>query len=164
MKKKYLIFFLVPLIFLSFSLNAFAQSFSAYGSVTNSTSQVQTLTGYFLNSDQHKWEQDFIIIRTGEYQYDLFCGSSLSGTVHDFRLTRQSSNYNSEWIFSEHDISNFSYSLGNYTAVGNVAGSIKSSEYQSQRMETMCEIFLIIIIILLAIRIFRFGGHKIELR
>lgn len=141
-----------------------AASFSAYGSVTNSTSQVQTLIGYYLNSDQKKFQQDFIVIRTGEYQYDLFCGESLSGTVHDFRLTRQSTNYNAEWIFSELDISNFSYSLGNYTAVGNVEHSIKSSEYQSQRMQIMTEIFLIILIILFAIRIFRFGGAKIELR
>lgn len=161
--KKIFISGLAFVMLLIFILPVSAASFSAYGSVNNSTSQVQTLIGYYLNSDQRKWDQEFIVIRTGEYQYDLFCGSSLSGTVHDFRLTRNSSNYYSEWIFSESDVNNFSYSLGNYTAVGNVEHSIKSSDYQSQRMAVMCEIFLIIIIIFFALRLFRFGGKKIEL-
>ena len=163
MKKILSLLFISCLIFI-FSFSSYAASFSAYGSVSNSTSYVQTLVGYYMNSDEYKFTNDFIVIRTGQYQYDLFFGKELSGTVKYYRLSAQTSGYNTEWIFSSGSVSNFSYSLGNYTAVGNVSGSITSSDYRSQRFYLLGEIFLVLIIILIALRLFRFGGHKIELR
>ena len=80
-----------------------------------------------------------------------------------YRLTGVTSGYNTEWVFSSGTVSNFSYSLGNYTAVGNVAGTVKSSDYSTQRFIFMAEIFLIVLIIVCFLRFLRFGGSKVEL-
>lgn len=141
-----------------FVFSASAESFSAYGSVTDSSSQVNILLdAYFNQSDFDPFAQ-YIIIRVGEYDYRLFYGSDLTASgVKFLDYSRYSSgSYNYEYRLTSGQLSgSLSYSLGNYTAVGNIPGTLQSSDFRSSQFHYVALYILIAFIILFAFSLFR---------
>lgn len=157
-KNKFFVIIFALFLLLIFPIGASAATYNAYGSVTSSSSQVSLLIGYYLNSPYYTSHNEYIVIRTGQYDYKLFTAEKLSGDdIHVFSYSRGIDN---EYHISESDISSFSYSLGSYTAVGNVSGTLYSYDYSRVTSERFTYFFLLFLIIILLFSIFRVRDHK----
>lgn len=159
-KKKNKFFALIFALFLLFifPLGASAATYNAYGSVTSTSSQAAILIGYYLNSSYFSNTYEFIVMRTGQYDYKLFSGPKLSGDqIHVISYIRGSDN---EYHITENDISSFSYNLGNYSAVGNVDGTLVSFDFQNVTTSRILYFSLLFIIIISLFSLFRVKEHK----
>lgn len=156
--KKIIVFLVTCLLFFDLIILSYAESFTAYGSVTDQSSQVNILTDAYINSPYYSPFNQYLIIRVGEYQYRLFTAPDLSGDDRISYIDYQRysiGSYNYEYRITYGSISSLSYSLGNYTAVGNIPGTLQSSDLRQSNFYFVIQILIIIFIILFIFSIFR---------
>lgn len=155
---KFFSFIFALFLLLIFPIGASAATYNAYGSLTSTSSQAAILIGYYLNSPYFSNTYEYIVIRTGQYDYKLFSAQDFStGPVHVISYTRGSDN---EYHIVESDISSLSYNLGNYSAVGNVQGTLVSFDYQNVTTSRILYFSLLFIIIISLFSLFRVKEHK----
>lgn len=138
-----------------FPLFSFSASYTPYGSVTASTSNIQLLISTMLNQSDFDSFKDWVGIRTGQYDYSVFYNID-DGNVVRLRYYGVQSGASIVYYYSKTIESNFSYYRGNYTIVGNTEDSLASSEYQqyySQHIVNLSLPFLLILFIFFVFRI-----------
>lgn len=156
--KKIIIVLITCLLFFDLIFISYAESFTAYGSVNDQTSQVNILTDAYINSSYYSPFNQYLIMRVGEFQYRLFTAPDLSGSnpISYIDYQRYSiGSYNYEYRLTYGSISSLSYSLGNYTAVGNIPGTLQSSDLRQSNFYFVLQILVIVFIILFIFSIFR---------
>lgn len=137
-----------------FSVFASASNYTPYGSVTDSSSQVNILYDAYLNFEDFSFENDFLILREDQYSYYLFYGDLTSSEVSYIRYYSEGS-YNSQYLISYGTDDNFSYTLNNYTVVGTVPGSLALTDHFSNERFNSFRVILILFVILFIFSIFR---------
>ena len=156
--KKIIVLLVSCLLFFDLIIFSYAESFTAYGSVTDQTSQVNILTDAYINSQYYSPFNQYLIMRVGEYQYRLFTALDLTGDDRISYIDYQRysiGSYNYEYRLTYGSISSLSYSLGNYTAVGNLPDTLQSSDLRQSNFYFVIQILLIVFIILFIFNIFR---------
>lgn len=131
--KLFFTFILVFVVLIGSCIASFAASFIPYQGLTDSSSQASLLYGYYRNLDSFSYDNEFIIMRSGQYEYYLFYAEDLSSdTVNYISYTGStSSGYNTVWSVSVGVENNFSYLLNEYSVVGNIPGTVSYSDYYS---------------------------------
>lgn len=155
MKNIFIFIFSFLLLFIFF-IPSFAESFSAYGSITPSTSQISALIDSMYNQSDFDPFKDFIGIRTGDYDYSIFYNIE-NGSAQRLRYYGVVQGYSTTWYFSKSDISNFSYDRGNYSIIGNTDDSLGIPSYY-----TFYHTFIISISVLLLTITFLFFVFRIR--
>ena len=146
---KYFSIVISAFLVMFFPVFSSASNYSPYGSVTDSSSQVNILYDAYLNSDDFSFDNDFLIMRDAQSSYYLFYGDLTSSEVSYIRYYSDGS-YSSQYLISYGIDNSFSYSLNNYTVVGTVPGSLALTDHYSNQqhgsLRTICLIFVIVFI------------------
>lgn len=140
-----------------------AESFSAYSSVTENSSQISILLQYLFNQEDFDCFKDFVALRTGDYDYSLFYNIE-GGNARRLRYYATSSGYNTIWHATISDVSNFSFNSGNYTVVGNVDNSLGSSLYQDYCNRYILKICIPFILVILIFFVWKIKHRNKELK
>lgn len=144
MIKKILIYLCVfSVLILSFALSVGAV-YTPYGGVTDTSSAVKILTDYYINSDDYKSGDDFIVMRTSQYEYILFYGDLDTTSVSYIRYSYLY-NQQSDYKIDTGKLTDFTYQLNGYTVVGTVNGTLQSSSYVQSNFNRNAFVVLIII-------------------
>lgn len=155
--KKILIVFLVIICFLFSCISAGAATYTPYGGITDSSSQANILYDYYRNLDSFDYNDEFLIMRSGQYDYFLFFADSLSdAAVNYISYTQEgSSSYNSNYVLRIGIDSDFSYSLNDYTVVGNISGTGAYAEHYSAYNQFLLQIAAFVFLVFFIFSIFR---------
>lgn len=146
--------FSLVLIF-CFSVGSFGVNYTPYSSVSASTSNISMLIETMLNQSDFNVFQDWIGIRTGQYDFSVFYNIA-DGSCVRLRYYGVSNGYNVDYYFSKTVESNFSYYRGNYTIVGNTEDSLASSSYRSafyQQIVVYTVPFILVVLLFFVFRI-----------
>lgn len=160
-KRKFIIsLFLAALIIVAASIPVFASSYTVYGNVSQSTSQIQILINALTNDSDWAYTTQWIAFRAGEFDYYLFFGAFNDifneSQMNYYRYYATSSGYNQTWHLEKGYEDDFEFSNPyDYTIVGNVQGSIGSSLYTDYYVEQLKLFFIILIAFALVYFIFR---------
>lgn len=130
-----------------------------YGSLTTTSSQVPILYGYYVNSEYYNPFYDYVIIRTGEYEYTLYYGRNLEIGTSDanyIQYYRTGSTSNYIYKFRTGHVNDFSVSTDTYTSVGTIKNTISNPQYTQIRDTSV--IMMIITAILITVTIFKLRG------
>lgn len=148
------------MLILPISVFAAKPSFSAYSSITASSSQSSILLGYYINSAYFNKDNEYIIICTSQNDYSLFAGKNLSSdTVYRFRYYRN--NTDNQYHYAEETITGgINYSLSTYTAVGNIDGTITDFDYSETVYFQSYRYYILFTLIAILFMIFRVKEHK----
>lgn len=160
-KRKFIIsIFLAAIIFVAASIPVFASSYTVYGNVSQSTSQIQILINALCNDSEWPYTTQWIAFRAGEYDYYLFY--SAFNDVFDesqlpyYRYYATNTGYNQVWHLEKGFEDDFNYyNPSDYTIVGNIEGSISSSIYTEYYTEQLKLFFIILIAFSLVYFVFR---------
>lgn len=156
-------FFLVTVILMSFTVYSSAATFMPYSGLTDTSSQVSLLYGYYRNLDTFSFDDEFIIMRSGQYEYYLFYSYDLSNsTVNYISYIGTSSNYNTVYEISVGVENNFSYILNNYSVVGNVPGTVSLSDHYNSNNSFLSVQAVYIILIFFLFYIFRSNFRELN--
>lgn len=132
-----------------------------YSSITNNSTQVQILYGVYANSPEFNPMNDFVIVRTGEYEYTLYYGIDLkSGTksakyIQYYRSGNSSVNY--IYKIRKGISNNFSLNTETYLSVGTIENTIQLIDYETTRLTLTTFICVLCITIVTIFNIIR--GH-----
>lgn len=150
--KRIVIIFCCIVFALSFVFISYADTI--YGSVSHNTSQVQILYNYVRNLDEFDPLANYVIARTGEYQYTMYYNIDMDSLKCDYVRYYRGSNYDSNWLFSSG--SNYDFNLnGDYALVGNLPGTISYSDNNTNIYQNVVIISVLFISILFLFFIFR---------
>lgn len=97
---------------------------------------------------------DWIGIRSGEYEYNVFFNIK-NGQCRRLRYYGVQSGYQTTWYYQILDETNFSYSKGNYTITGNTADALGSSAYRSYLHNYIFKLTVPFILVLFIFFVFR---------
>lgn len=149
-------FFLVLLLCIGSVITVVAATYTPYQGLTDSSSQASLLYGYYRNLDTFSYDDEFIIMRSGQYDYYLFYGDLSSDSVFyiSYRGNTQSG-YNTVYEISMGLEDNFSYVLNEYSVVGNIPGTIAYSEHYSSFTDFTIQIVAFSLLILFIFYVFR---------
>lgn len=140
-----------------FPLFSFAASYTPYSSVTASTANISILINTLCNQSDFDPFEDWIGIRTGQYDYSIFYNIDDNGNAVRLRYYGvQTSGYNIEYYFSKSVESNFSFYRGNYTIVGNIEDSLASPDFQdyfNHHIVNLCFPFILVAFLFFVFRI-----------
>lgn len=163
MKKSILSVFFAFLLVIFSCISAAAASFIPYQGLTDSSSQASLLYGYYRNLDSFSYDNEFIIMRSGQYEYYLFYAEDLSSdSVNYISYTgTTSSGYNTVWSVSVGVENNFSYVLNEYSVVGNIPGTVSYSDHYSGFIDLTIQIAAYAFLLFFIFFIFR--SHVKEL-
>lgn len=156
---KFLSFLLVALVLVLPLDYSHAASYSAYSSVTASTSQINILIQSMLNQPDFNPFDDWIGIRTSDYDYSVFYNIKDSSAVR-LRYYATSSGYNTVWHFAKSEDNNFSFDRGEYTIVGNISDSLGSDSFREYLSHFMLSSCLPLSCVLLIFFIFRIKKRR----
>lgn len=165
MRFKYVFVFILTLLLLpTFFIYSSAASFTPYAGVTESSSQVLLLYGYYANQADFSYSDEFLIMRSDQYAYYLFYGSDLSsGNVNYISYVGSSSSgYNVTYVLDSGSMSDVSFNLNDYSTVGNVVGSAALTEHVSSYQSHLLFVLLSSFLLLFIFNIFR--SHFRELK
>lgn len=148
--------FLVLLLCIGSAMMCSAATFTPYSGLTDSSSQASLLYGYYRNLDTFSYDNEFIIMRSGQYDYYLFYGDLSSGTVDyiSYRGTTQSG-YGTVYQIEYGVESNFNYVLNEYSVVGNIPGTVAYSNHYSSFIDFTIQIASFTLLILFIFYVFR---------
>ncbi len=141
------------ILIFSFPLISSAASYSPYGGVTDTSSQVNILYDAYLNSEDFSFDDDFLIMRDAQSSYYLFYGDLSSSAVSYIRY--YTSGTNNQYLLSYGTDSNFSYSLNSYTVVGTVPGSLALTDHYSNMQQGSVRTILFVFVIVFVFFVFR---------
>lgn len=163
MKKSILSVFFAFLLVIFSCISAAAATYTPYQGLTDSSSQASLLYGYYRNLDSFSYDNEFIIMRSGQYEYYLFYAEDLSSdTVNYISYTGStSSGYNTVWSVSVGVENNFSYVLNEYSVVGNIPGTVSYSDHYSGFVDLTIQIAAYAFLLFFIFFIFR--SHVKEL-
>lgn len=149
-------FFLALLLCIGSAIMVSAATYTPYQGLTDSSSQASLLYGYYRNLDTFSYDNEFIIMRSGQYDYYLFYGDLSSGTVDyiSYRGTTQSG-YGTVYQIEYGVESNFNYVLNEYSVVGNIPGTVGYSNYYNGFSDFTIQIAAFTLLILFIFFIFR---------
>lgn len=124
--KKLIIIFVTFFLFISLCFYSYAENVNLYGSVTDTTSQVNILMGFLPNEENFKIGMKYIVARTSEYQYRLYYASDLSvNPIYYIDYSRYNiGNYSYEWRVTRGTTTQPIITTNNYTYVSNTPGGI----------------------------------------
>lgn len=130
--KNIIIFIVIISCFIFLTSPALAATYTLYGSVTDTTSQINVLIGILQNQTDFKIGYQYLAARIGEYDYRLFYGEDLTDDFLYIDYSRyNTSQYNYEWRLSYGSGSNLNIVSNNYTYVSNTPGGIYKSIEQN---------------------------------
>ena len=101
-------------LFLGVLFSASAASYSLYSSCSPSESAVVNLIGVWRNQTNYNPFDEYLVCRTGQYEYFLFYGSDLNSDYSYIRYFASSSGYNTVWSVAFGSGSSLSVNYGNY--------------------------------------------------
>ena len=113
-------------------------SVSVYGSLTDTSSQVNILADAFINSDFYNPFVDYFIVRSSQYSYTLYVLDEEHHTIIYF----SSASPGSEYHLSFGSASDVSINTS-FTYVGNVPGSLACSQLNTAKFE-YCSFLLLV--------------------
>ena len=154
--KAFFSFFLVLLLCIGSVITVAAATFTPYQGLTDSSSQASLLYGYYRNLDTFSYDDEFIIMRCGQYDYYLFYGDLSSDSV--LYISYRGSNQTGYGTVYELEMgveNNFRYVLNQYSVVGNIPGTIAYSEHYSSFTDFTIQIAAFSLLILFIFYVFR---------
>lgn len=144
MIKKLLTFLCVfSVLIFSFALCAGAV-YTPYAGVTDTTSPVKVLTDYYINSDDFKSSEDFMVMRTSQTEYYLFYGDLNTTSVKYLRYYYQYQQQ-SDYKIEAGELTDFTYQLNGYTVVGTIPGTLQSASFTTSNNSRNSFVLLCII-------------------
>lgn len=148
--------FLALLLCIGAAIMSSAATYTPYQGISDTSSQASLLYGYYRNLDTFSYDDEFIIMRSGQYEYYLFYADDLSSsTVNYISYIGTTNNYNTTYEISFGIENNFQYILNNYSVVGNVPGTVSISEHFSSYNSFLINQAVYVIIMFLVFYIFR---------
>lgn len=154
--KSILSVFLVTVGVIFSCISAGAATYTPYGGITDSSSQANILYDYYRNLDTFDYNDEFLIMRSGQYEYYLFFSDSLSDpTVNYISYTATGTQYNSTYVLNVGVDSNFKYNLNEYTVVGNISGTGAYAEHYSSYHQYLIQIAATVFLVFFIFSIFR---------
>lgn len=167
MRFKYVFVVILTLLLVpTFFIFSSAASFTPYAGVTESSSQVQLLYGYYVNQADFSYTDEFLLMRSGQYAYYLFYGSDLSSGnvkyISYIGTSSSSASYNVSYTISSGSMSGVSFNLNDYSTVGNVVGSAALTEHMFSYQLHLLFVLLSSFLLLFIFNIFR--SHFRELK
>lgn len=155
MRRLIFIFLCLISFLISFTFYSSASNYTAYASVTSSTSNISMLIETMYNQSDFNSFQDWIGIRTGQYDYSVFY-NIVDGNAKRIRYYGINSGYATDWSLSFSSESNFSYTTNGYTIVGSVSDSLGSSsfrDYHSNFISSVCVTGIFVVLLFFVFRI-----------
>lgn len=153
--KKILVVFLVVCGVMFSCISAGAATYTPYGGITDSSSQSNILYDYYRNLDTFDYNDEFLIMRSGQYEYYLFYSDSLADTVVNYISYTSGGQYNSTYVINLGVDSNFRYNLNEYTVVGNIPGTGAYAEHYSSYHQFLIQIASFVFLVFFIFSIFR---------
>lgn len=153
--KSILSVFLVTVGVIFSCISAGAATYTPYGGITDSSSQANILYDYYRNLDTFDYNDEFLIMRSGQYEYYLFYSDSLSDTVVNYISYTSGGQYNSTYVINLGVDSNFKYNLNEYTVVGNIPGTGAYAEHYSAYHQFLIQIVAFVFVLFFIFSIFR---------
>ena len=153
--KRILIVFLVVCGVMFSCISAGAATYTPYGGITDSSSQSNILYDYYRNLDTFDYNDEFLIMRSGQYEYYLFYSDSLSDTVVNYISYTSGGQYNSTYVINLGVDSNFKYNLNEYTVVGNIPGTGAYAEHFSVYNQYLLVVAAFVFLVMFVFSIFR---------
>ena len=163
--RKLCVFYFCLFFCLFLSVWSLAASYQAYSSVTPSNGNISLLYETMFNQQDYDPKLDWVGIRTGQYDYSVFYNID-NGSAVRLRYYGVQNGYNIDYYYSKTPETNFSYSRGSYTIVGNTEDSLSCSEYRDdfyQKIMTWSVPFILVVVIFFVFRIRkRSGGVRLD--
>ena len=148
--------FLLLILCIGSAITASAATYIPYQGLTDTSSQASLLYGYYRNLDNFSYDDEFIIMRSGQYEYYLFFGDLSSDKVNYISYTANSSSgYNQTYEINIGIESNFHFVLNNYSVVGNIPGTVAYSDHNSSFTDFTIQIAAYCSLILFIFFVFR---------
>lgn len=139
---------------LIFVLSSLAASYTAYSSVTPTTTNINNLINMMINQSDFDLFKDWIGIRTDQYDYSVFYNID-NGKAIRLRYYGIQNGYNIDYYYSKTNESNFSYNQNYYSIAGNVNNSLASSDYNNYLYQFILKISSVFIVVLFIFFIFK---------
>ena len=155
-----IVIILCLLSFFSLCFSVSAATYTPYQGITDSSSQANILYDYYRNLDDFDYNDEFLIMRSGQYAYYLFYADSLdSNTVNYISYTgaQGSQNYSIDIGVDN----NFNFVLNDYTTVGNIPGTGAYAEHYSSFHSFIIQVLSFVGLIVFIFYVFR--SHKGEI-
>ena len=111
------------------------------------------------NQDDFNPFEDWIGIRTGQYDYSVFYNIK-DGTADRIRYYGTNTGYNTEYQLIKSVENNFSYTIGTYTIVGSTSDSLGSSAYRQYYYQWIIILSVPAILITVLFFVFRIRKGK----
>lgn len=134
--------------------------YTAYASVTASTSNINMLIETMFNQEDFNPFEDWIGIRTGQYDYSVFYNIDNDGNAQRLRYYGISSGYNIDYTLQKSYETNFTYSIGTYTITGSTPDSLGASSYRQKLYQTILTYSVPAILIVFLFFVFRIRKGK----
>lgn len=149
--------FLLLILCIGAAITASAATYTPYQGLTDTSSQASLLYGYYRNLDTFSYDDEFIIMRSGQYDYYLFYSDDLSDSIVNYISYRGSnqSGYGTVYDVSMGVENNFRYVLNEYSVVGNVPGTVAYSNHYSSFTDFTIQIAAYSFLILFIFFVFR---------
>ena len=145
-----------------FSLHVFADSVSLYANIDDSSSQCNILIDAMKNDPGYDPYNEFVVLRAGERDYRIYFGKDvLNGFTIYYKLTPAYGQTPASLVRGSSNGLNIT--KNGYYYVGNIEGSLASSQAETYKMGFIIMVAAIVIIILILFKIFRKGsGAKVK--
>lgn len=139
-----------------------AASFTLYSSLSGDDSVCNRLIGLYRNSDSYSPYNQFLVCRTGQYEYYLFSGSDLTQSYDYIRYYALTSGYSSQWNISYGSGNSLSINYNSYVPVGNVSESVSSALAEEFKFQYVAIVLLSLVAIVILFKVFRFRFKTAE--
>lgn len=153
--KKFFVVFLATVGVIFSCISAGAATYTPYSSITDSSSQANILYDYYRNLDTFDYNDEFLIMRSGQYDYYLFFSDSLSDKTVNYISYTSGGQYNNTYVINLGVDSNFRYSLNENTVVGNIPGTGAYAEHYSSYHQFLIQVAAFVFLVMFAFSLFR---------
>lgn len=142
-------------VFMSFSVTALSASVSVYAGVSDSDQIVKNLIGIYQNDNSYDPFNEYVVLRSGQYEYYVFFGKDLSDDYRYYRYYGTQNGYNTVWQIDTGTGNNLRIDSHGYLYVGNTQGAINSEKETSNKYLYVIMSVAILIAIVVIFKTFR---------
>lgn len=133
----------------------FAANYTAYSSVSSSDSVTKNLIGIYRNSPDFDPFNQYVVCRTGQYEYYVFYAKNLA---EDYKYYRYHGTVNQGYVNYYYDSgegNNLRINTAGYKVVGNVEDSIASEQFETFKFQFVLIPLAILLLVLLIFKTFK---------
>lgn len=130
-------------------------NFTLYGSLQPNDSIVNNLVSVYINEPDYDPFNEYIVFRSGQYDYHLCYSQSLSGDYKDIHYYAVQNGYNLNYYVEVISGSELAITYNGYQTCGNVQGSYSVERANNYKFQSITITLSIILVIAILFKTFR---------